>query len=237
MEAREYYIRYRIYVNYSREAKKDYPRRLCKNLLNLHNNLQTTTPIPPKKGVVVGKTFIPKNLKHINPKYYSYIAHISDYFECLTLWERVIVKGSIEPLNTFTVYGYKPDILLAYHYITKVIDSLNAMRFNITQEYRRIKINKRRRGTNKRENETATTKSSKFFYKSLGRIELITKEILEKRINTPEYEKKIQSIFKTLDTKKKLNYRAYNYKGSPNLSHCKSRRDRFQNNRFITVNF
>ena len=100
-----YYIRNRIYVNYAKKANRNYPRRLYKNLENLHKNIKQQGPIISSQNQdgIRSKTFIPKTYNHIGPKYYWLIAHLSDYFECLTIWETTMVKGSIKPLEIYTI--------------------------------------------------------------------------------------------------------------------------------------
>lgn len=237
MTAREYYIRYRIYVNYSERANKDYPKRLRENLYNLHRNIKEAPKLTFQTGEIKHKIFIPKNLQHVGPKYYQLISYIAEYFECLALWETTMVKGTTQHLNTFSIWGYEPDILLVYHYITKIINSLNAMRYNIKQDYRAKRIKRKQKGLKPYGKGTATTKSSKFFYKSLLDICVVCKEILEDTPVSPNKQEKLNSIWEEIDKRKSLNYRDYKYTSGLGLRHARSVIGKFQNKRLILVNF
>lgn len=237
---RDRYIRYRIYVQSAPKADRNYPRRLVQNLTHLHEKISEDLNYGERdyeEEGIQNKTFIPDNLEHINPRYYHLIGNISRYFDCLALWETTMIKGSTKPINTFTIFGYGQDMLLAYHYITKIINALNSMRFNMTREYRRVKINRRRRGENVKEKNNAVVKSSNFFYRSLGNIDEVTKEILVSKGNHLKYGEKIQNIFTEVKRIKKVDFRKYHYKKEPEIHNAASRKEKFQNKRFITVNF
>lgn len=236
MTNREYYIRYRIYVNYSEKADRNYPRRLIKNIQNLHHNLESA---PPLKGIreIKYRTFIPKNLKHVNPAYGELISYFAEYFGCLAIWETTMLRGTSKTINTFSVWGYEPNVLLAYHYITKIINSLNAMRYNLRREYREKRIEREEKGFKRYGKGTATTKSSKFFYKSLSNICRVIKEILENTPRDPQKNKDIENTYKEIRERKNIDFKAYRYKYQPEIRHAASAKGKFQNRRFILVNY
>lgn len=236
MEDRSLYIRYRIYVNTANKADRKYPHRLCKQIRNLHSKLDDDYKFRDfENEKIKGKTFIPLQLENPGKKYYYLIGYIATYFECVAVWKRELIKGSTKHINTFTMYGYNQDMLLAYHYTSKIINALDSMRFNMRREYRRVKVNRRRRGENIKEKSNAITKSSNFFYNKLDNICNVWKEILENRQFTPKHTDKINSIYKHLEDKKVLDYRKYNYRNKPEIHNAFCNRGRFQNKRIITV--
>lgn len=230
------YIRYRIYLQTAEKADQDYPRRIIKNLHNLHNNIKDDITFWERQldnENIKHKVFIPKNLNHVNPIYHNIISHISEYFNCYAVWEKTMIKGSIKPINTFRVFGYEQDMLLTFHYLGRIINNLDDMRFNLRKEYRRIRINQRRRGENISEKENASVKASNFLYTSLLDISKVTKQILE---NKPTYLKcayKTKQVENYIRHFKFISFRAYHYGGEPNLSNAFSREGKFQNKRII----
>lgn len=234
MENREHYIRYRIYVQSAEKADKNYGRKVIKNLQNLHSNIKDDQDfwlkdLEPLKN----KLFIPKDFNHVNPAYSTLISSITQYFNCYAYWNKVMIKGTIKPINTFTVMGPTQDMLLAYHYTTKLINNLNDMRFNIRKEYRRLKINKRRRGEKIQEKTNASIKASNYLYKVLEDINITCKEILENRPNYPHFKENLILIEKELRNNKELNFRAYHYGKEPKIQNAFSRPGKFQIRRII----
>lgn len=234
MENREHYIRYRIYVQSAEKADRAYGKRVIKNLHNLHNNIKNDRDywykdIEPIKD----KTFIPKDLNHVNPIYSTIISTITEYFNCYAYWNKVMIKGTIKPINTFTIVGPTQDMLLSYHYVTKLINNLNDMRFNMRKEYRRLKVNRRRRGETNSKDNHASINSSKYFYGILEDINKVCKEILEDRPIYPNLSDNLLLVEKYLRNNKILNFRAYHYGGEPKIHNAYSRPGKFQIRRII----
>lgn len=244
---RSLYIRYRIYTQRANRADYHYPKRLMGSLHNMHNNIKTEDILftrPYWEEGIISKFFIPDSLNHINPRYYKLISHLTEYFDCVAIWEKRILPGSIHTINTFRIYGYYQDVYLAYHHISRIINNLESMRLNMQSEYRRIKINSRRRG-NKQSGLTATQKASNLFYNALDNITLLTKELLDKREERPIIQNvlysKRQDIYRAVKAHFKTNLKAYKYKGNMTLekwvkaSTC--RVNKFVNKRIIQVNY
>lgn len=235
---RALYVRYRIYVQKADKADKNYPRRLYKSVRKMHSkitgeSLLTSRPHEPEG--IHSKTFTPNNLQNVNRDYYFLIAYLSRYFDCYSIWEERLIKGTIEPIRTFTIYGYKQDMLLAYHYITKIINNLNSMRFNMQREYRRKKLNLRKRGKTSN-NGHSSLKASNFFYTTLDKLNTILKEILENQAKDPNKTLKLQLIEKKILEEKKLDFKAYKVKRNPVLKDAFCREGKYFNKRVITVN-
>lgn len=237
MTPQEYYIRYRIYVNSAEKADRNYPRRLIRNLRNLDHNLRLAPKFNWEGLTIKEKTFIPTNLKHVGPKYFDLIAHISGYFNCLALWETVMIPGTVQTINTFSLWGYEPDVNLAFHYITKIINSLNVMRDNLQEEYRQNRIKRSKLGYKPFGEGNSTTKASKYFYTSLDNICRVTRELLENTPREATGTQKIEKIYREIRMRKTLDYRAYNFKGPIGIRHAASIPGKFQNKRLILVNF
>lgn len=233
---REHYIRYRIYVQTSKKANRDYPKRLQKNLNNLHRNLGPEyTQRDYQNEIIKSKTFIPLELENPGKKYYYLIGYLAAYFECVAVWKKTLIKGTTKTINTFSIYGYEQDMLLAYHYISKIINGLDNMRFNMRREYRRVKVNRRRRGENIRELNNAIVKSSNYFYRKLNDICDTCEIILGDRQFSSNHEQKIETIYKHLIHNRDIQFRAYHYKGGPQIHNAFCRRGKFQNRRIIVV--
>ncbi|MAO08066.1 MAG: hypothetical protein CL596_05070 [Alteromonas sp.] len=233
---KKFYIRYRIYSQKAENADRNYPKRLCKSLTRLHQNIKDDNLFWERefsKEKLYIRTFIPKNLEHINCQYYKLIKYITQYFGCYAIWQTKLIPGAIKPINTFAISGYGQDFLLAYHYTTKIIDNLNDMRFNMTAEFRRLKINKRRRGESTIHDENSQIKSSTFFYESLKEIEKVLLENLEQRPTYVAVRLKEVYTEKYLRRLRVLHFRQYNYKGLPKIENAFSRENKFQNRRII----
>lgn len=236
-KGRYFYIRYRIYVQKANESQRRYVSRLTQSLKNLGKNINKDKAYKERDYTseeITYKTYYPENLKNINSKYYYIISHICTFFDCLAIWEKKVIKGSQNTINTFTVIGYNTDMLLAFHYTTKIIHNLECMRFNLRREYRRVKINRRRRGENTLEKCNAMQKSSRFFYKSLDKLGGVTKELLAKKVINQD---KRKTVFKKLLVVKSLDIKKYHFKGEPKIIYATSRNGKFQNKRLILVNY
>lgn len=234
--SREKLIRYRIYVQSSPKAKKDYVINLSKGLWNLHNNISLDQDFLHNysEEPIISKTFIPLDLNHINPKFFIIISNISSYFNCLTIWETKMIKGTDRTIKTFTIFGYHQEALLSYHYITKIINNLNYCRLNYQTELRRLKINKRRQ---KKKTELNSYKeASILFYSSIDYINEITNTILEDREKTLKYKQKTQNIWKHLISSRKINFKSYRIKRDPIINDAICRVNKFCEKRIILVN-
>lgn len=235
---RKRYIRYRIYVQTALEADRTYPRKLITSLGNLQNAIDKQyweRDYSAEK--IISKSFTPYTLHHVGPHYYNLIAHFAHYFDCTAVWEKKMIKGTTKTINTFRITGYNQDALLAFHYISKIINNLEAMRFNMRREFRRQKVNRRRRGKGITQKATATTKASNFFYRNLDRIGVKTLHLLESKPINSNSQAKLAIIQGKLILDRTLDFRAYHYKGLPDIMHARCRKGKFQNRRLITVNY
>lgn len=237
---KDFYIRYRIYVQSGIKGDNSYPRRLCNSLKKLHENIKDDMGYYNRalqEEPIIKKTFMPLNLEHVNPAYFKLITNITEYFVCRAIWKTVMIKGSIKPINTLEIVGFRQDMLLAYHYISKIINNLEDMRYNMTREFRRTRILARRRGIDTSNRDNAKKRSSEHFYRRLEYINKTTKDILEGRPIYPIFETKLGLIDKEIILRDWVIFRKYNYKrGSiPKISNAFSREGKFQNMRIITV--
>lgn len=234
MGRRQFYIRYRIYLQTSRKPSRDYPTRVIKNFKNLHKNIKKAYRTRDNSlEPIISRTFIPDNLEHIGTKYYELIKNISQYFECIAIWEKIMIPGTIKTINTFTLYGYEQDLLLAYHYLKKLINALNLLRSIIQDSFRNKRLSLQTKGVKTKARLNAKVKASNFFYRNLGRINLVTKEILEDKGFSPNFNQNREKIINTLLKEKSLNFRNFKYRGEPDLKNAFCRPGKFQNRRVI----
>lgn len=237
MKKYDKHIRYRIYVQTSDKPTKNYPKRLPNNLNNLHKNI-TRDPwfweIPTSLGDIKTRTFIPQDYKNVNKSYYYLIAYITEYFDCLAIWDEIPIKGTINTIRTFTIIGPGARQKLSYHYTSKIINGLNNMRHIMTQEKRRKKYNLRHRGKNSNKDSHSSKDASMFFYKSLDNINTCLKDILEDKRNNSNNTKYRQLLLYELDKIKNIDFKAYNI-SKPTLKSASCRPGKFHKKRIITV--
>jgi len=208
------YIRYRIYAQKSERADRQYPGRAIKSITNLgkaliEDDLLFTRDY--RSEDIIERIYIPNDLRHVNPMYFEMIRDITTLFDCFAKWQRMMIPGTIERINTLKVIGYEQDCRLALHYIRKFIDNLNSMRSNI-----RVR-----------------DKSSKFFYGSIDNIQLSINDLLEvvdKNSIITKY--KLDTLEYYLKHKELLDFRKYG-NSRANLKNAYSRMAHFQNNRII----
>lgn len=231
---RSFYIRHRIYIQTSKRPDRRYANRVTKNLQNLHKNI---TPAfrtrNTEKETIKSRTYLPENLDNVGNKYYHLIKNLTQYFECIAIWEKMMIPGTTSTINTFTIYGYEQDLLLAYHYLKKLINALNRLRSRIQDEFRNTRVQLQTKGVQTKARLNAKVKASKFFYRSLGRIIKVTEEILENKEFSPNFKEKQEEIIKKLRKHKSLNFRDFKYKSEPKIQHAFCRPGKFQNKRII----
>lgn len=229
---KSYYIRYRIYVQTANKSNHMYANHLCKNIDNLENNIikDPRFHVSSRDSQIKSKLFIPDNLSDVNQKFYYLIGYFADFFDCIAVWKKSMVKGSIKPINTFYIVGYEEDLLLAYHYISKIINGMESMKVNLCNEYRRLKINARRRGAS-HGGLNAKVKSTRHFYRTLEKVTERLRVLIRDRGLIHTNKKKI--IADHLKYNFKLDYRKYPYKYEPELHNAKAREGKFHNHRII----
>lgn len=231
---RRFYIRYRIYLQTSKRPDRGYPRRVIKNLKNLHNNINPAFRTRnTEQEKIKSRIYLPENLDNVGDKYYNLIRNLTHYFECIAIWEKTMIPGTTSTINTFTIYGYEQDLLLAFHYIKKLINALNRLRSRIQDEFRNTRVQLQTKGVKTKARLNAKVKASKFFYRSLGRIIKVTEEILENKEFSPNFTKKEEEILKVINKEKSLNFRNFKYKNEPKIEHAFCRPGKFQNKRII----
>ena len=208
------YIRYRIYVQKSERADKNYPIRLLESINKLHYNILNDELLWNRDYESEGikeRVFFPDNLKHINPQYFGMIRVISIYFDCYAKWQKMMIPGTIDMINTFKLMGYDQDVRLALHYIGKLINNLECMKLNMRK----------------------SPGSSSFFYKSLHNLQLTFETLLEKTYKWRGLTNKVDSVEYYIKHYDLLDYRKFKGDSKANIKNAYSRIDKFQNNRII----
>lgn len=180
---------------------------------------------------IKGRTYVPYSLEDVTPKADELIAQISKYFNCITIWDRVMVPGTVEGLNTVTIYGYPYSQHLCYYYISRTLASLDYLKYNVTQWKRKRTRKLNRKGYKKKpEHMNATQMGQRYYDLTAGRITeswaTINSEMVKDEIRVAE-------IYKYVDKIRGLNYRAYHYKGIPKIENAFATKGKFQIKRII----
>lgn len=183
------------------------------------------------KEDIIGRTYTPYSLQSISPKTDRLIAQISKYFNCIVIWDRVMIPGTSEGLETISVYGYPLSCKLCYYFISKTLSSLDYLKYNIKQWKRKDRRKKNRRGYKKRpEHLSATQLGQRYYDITLNRTieawEAINKERSRDHL-------RLYEIYKYVDRKRGLNYRMYHYKEEPLMMNAFSTPGKFQIKRII----
>lgn len=171
---------------------------------------------------IITLPFIPIDYKDVALAYRHTIAMVTKYTETIAIWEKIIPMGYVDTINTFTVTGYEQDVLAALRIIGYVVNGLNNLRVDMIKDYRRVKINKRRRdqakGIKNKPYQHANHKAIKMQHQY---IEALNKELgfVEDEYSVL-HESKIENIENFITKHKKLNYKAYHIKGKPPISHA-----------------
>ena len=209
------YIRYRIYVQKSEKADKNYPIRVLNSISKLHFNILKDDILWNRDYESEGikeRSFYPVNLKHVNPRYFSLIKNISIYFDCYAKWQRIMIPSTnMDRINTFKLIGYDQDVRLALHYIGKLINNLECMKSNTRKSNR----------------------SSLLFYDGLYNIQTIFNDLLEGTHKWRGLTNKVDSVEYYIKHSELLDYRKFQGDNRSNIKNAYSRADKFQNNRII----
>ena len=92
--------------------------------------------------------FIPTNYKNVPIEYNGIIHRTSTYFETICIWDLWLEPHFTQPVITFSVTGHESNVLLTLKVLEYVINGYNTFRYDLQEEYRRTKINQRRRAQN-----------------------------------------------------------------------------------------
>jgi len=210
------------------------PTYLCSHFEDAFNSYQFVDR-DHLDSQIITLPFIPNDYKGISPVFRGTIAKVTKYTETIAIWEKILPMGHIEPIDTFTITGYEQDVLTALNIIGYVINGINGLTFNLTADYRRTKINKRRR------DQANGIKNKPYAHASRKALQMREEYLqkLEKGLFYVEdeysvlHESKIANIESFITKHKKLNYKAYNMSGTPPISHAYCRHSEKILNRII----
>lgn len=230
------HIRYRIYAQNAEKADGKYPARAKASLMKLHKAIKKDSDYWEdnrwETSSIIQRFFIPYNFTNINPKYFTFIGSIATYFNCYAIWEERFVSGTTATVKSTLIIGHSEEVKLAYHYISKIINNVEAMRFNIRSNYRTNKINQRRRGYKPNPNN-AHSYSSKKYYEAIDIINEVAHTLLVDKPVAENNHKKAELVIRYIKQVKSLNYK--DYPGEPQIHHAYCRVGKFVNKRIIQV--
>lgn len=206
-----------------------------KNPLKLHNAIKDDTKFWQESYYtetdIKGRTYTPYSLQDVPNKAYDLIAQISKYFNCIVIWDRVMIPGTNEGLNTVSIYGYPYSQHLCYYWISKTLSSLDYLKYNISQWKRKDRRKKNRRGYKKKpEHMNSTQMGERYYNLTLGRTVETWKKI---NLYRERKHSRLLEIFKYVDRVRGLNYRKYKYKNEPLMMNAIGTKGKFQIKRII----
>ena len=154
---------------------------------------------------------------------YRLIANICEYFDCIAVWNKVLLPDTQIAVRTITVYGYSPDVWLAKYYIIRML---------IRYKYAKIKLEAEliERGFNINQINKAVAKFGR--HRMLKYIELWD-HYVKTRIKSKYYQEKRLGIIKYLQKNVKLNFGNRQWKKEPNIKWAYCRIDTFKQNKII----
>lgn len=183
------------------------------------------------KEDIVGKIYTPYSLQDVPVKAYDLIAQIGKYFNCIVIWDRVMVPGTNEGLNTVSVYGYPLSQHLCFYYISMTLASLDYLKYYVAQWKRKDRRRKNRRGYKKKpQHMTSTQMGERYYDLTLERTINSWKDINKERSRE---HLRLYEIFKYVDNKRGLNFRKYHYKDEPKMINAIATKGKFQFKRII----
>lgn len=142
----------------------------------------------------------------INEDFYELIALITEYFNCVAVWDTHFYANQLEPIKTIRVYGFQPDIYICMKYLFNEINNLQSLQYNRTQYYRIVRRRIRRNGGDTSKMKDARTKAINYNRRMLRQLSDIWYSMLK---DTPERkyrEEKYELIYSLLDKRGMLNY-------------------------------
>ena len=222
----QYKVKANCYAYYYLGRRKTY-------LKNMHNNLMKydyNSSFNKDLGII-RKVFIPENLKDVPAHYYELISVITEYFSCRAVWVIKFPKGTVNPIHTFEIYGYKPDVYLCHKFMNFEINNIQLIHFNRTLYLRKRVRKANRRGNNRMKNIRTTT--SMYIRRLLYNIGRAWEKILENRQDMIYHEEKIQGIYLHLRENKIIDFGKKQYKNKPNIERAFCRSNRFIKNKII----
>lgn len=157
------------------------------------------------------KGILPRILKSrmwqpINEDYYELIAIITEYFNCVAIWDNHFYGDQLEPIKTIRVFGFQPDIHICIRYLSNEINNLQSLQFNRVQYYRVIRRRVRRNGRDTSKMKDARTKGINYNRRMLRQLSDIWLNILKETPERKYREDKYEAIFDILEKRGMLNY-------------------------------
>lgn len=155
---------------------------------------------------------------------YDMISAICEYFDCIAVWNKVMLPDTIIAVRTITVYGYSPDIWLAKYYLVRMFVRYKYYKINLEQTL----VDK---GINHNKLISQVAKSGE---RRMQSYITLWEHYLENRIKSKYHFEKKRNILKYLQKNVKLNYGKRKWKKEPNIKWAYCRSNTFQQNKIIT---
>ena len=152
------------------------------------------------------RIFRSKMWQPLNEDYYELIAVITEYFNCVAIWDDHFYGDHTEPIKTFKVYGFQPDIFICMKYLFNEINNLQSLQFNRTQHYRVVRRRIRRNGRSTKKMKDARTKAIIYNRRMLRQLSDIWLSLLSNLPDRLYREQKYELIYKELEERGMLNY-------------------------------
>lgn len=214
------YNKFFTYANYKSKVNNGHKGYLFinsrkKNLSKLNSILTKDTNyyniIYESKGLAYGVVST-KMKQNINEDYYRLIATITEFFNCVAVWDSHFFKGYIEPIKTVRVYGFKPDIYICMKYLSNEINNLQSLQYN-RQEYYRVQRRRiRRRGDHTIKMLDARTKAINYNRRMLSQLSDIWQELIDNQPERPYREYKYTKIYELLEERGMLKFNKHGKK-------------------------
>lgn len=154
---------------------------------------------------------------------YGFISAICEYFECVAIWDRILIPDTTIGMKTIRVYGYSPDIRLCKRYLVIILQRMKV-----------ASIDKEKELIDKGLNQNDVTKYTNLYINGLlRRYNKVTSEILGLKIPTKYKDEKIKGILNFIESNVNLDYGKRNWKKRPNIQFAFSRPFIFKSKKII----
>ena len=155
---------------------------------------------------------------------YDMIYAICEYFDCIAVWNKVMLPDTTIAVRTITVYGYSPDIWLAKYYLLRMLVRYKYSKIHLesTLLIRGVSHNK------------LTSQVAKFGRKRMLSYSELWNGYLKSRIKSKYHYEKRKCLLKYLQNNVKLNYGKRKWKKTPNIKWAYCRPNTFHQNKIIT---
>jgi hypothetical protein len=175
-----------------------------------------------RSGDIMYIDYVLNNNKSITQKYAKMICLITNKFEVVGIWRKMLSIDTTKNVVGLRLYGYKKDISLVIKVLHYLLDGLELYNEKVVTLLRHSKLNRRRR---QREDYQRKPDVRKSVHKRILKAIAIIENILEKtEIRNSAFHKiKLERIFKRIRESEKIDFKNHPTMNDPTIWAMRSR--------------